>query len=114
MGMRKGLLHQFLLAACSAGLLAASGAAARDQDRFAAATQERLAELGIGEDRVESIRYVLRRNVSEKPGPDIVGARAWIRLTDCTGYLVVDMNRSAYVRQTYTRGDCRVEGVPAY
>jgi hypothetical protein len=112
--MRKALLHRFLPAAVAAGLVAASGAAARDTERFAAAAQERLAELGIAEDRVESIRYVLRRNMTEKPGPDIIGARAWIRLTDCSGWLVVDMNRSAYVRQSYTRGDCRIEGVPAY
>ena len=82
-------------------------------DRYAERTAERLAELRIDQSQVKSIRYALKRNPSER-GPDIVGAKAWVRLTTCSGYLIVDMNRAAYILQTYTEGDCRVEGVPAY
>ena len=92
---------------------AAPAAALAQTDRFAEKTAERLAELGIDDSQVESIRYALKRNPSEK-GPSIVGAKAWIRLTGCSGYLIVDMNRVAYVLQTYTEGDCRVEGVSAF
>jgi hypothetical protein len=46
----------------------------------------------------------------------VLGVRAWIRLHTCddAGYLVIDMTRSCFVRQSYTRGDCRLPGVTAY
>ncbi len=87
--------------------------AAAQTERYAAKTAERLAELGIDESEVRSIQYALKYNPQDR-GPNIVGAKAWIRLTSCTGYLIVDMNRSAFVLQTYTEGDCRVAGVKAY
>ena len=110
-------LHGYLagMAAGACLLLAAAGpAAAQQTGKFEKKTAERLAELGIGSDEVREIRYVVKRKLDDKAGPDIVGAEAYIRLTRCTGYLIVDMTRAAYVRQTYTTGDCEVAGVPAY
>lgn len=94
-------------------LAAAAPPAAAQTERYAAKTAERLAELGIDESQVRSIQYALKYNPQDR-GPSIVGAKAWIRLTSCSGYLIVDMNRSAFVLQTYTEGDCRVAGVKAY
>ena len=82
-------------------------------ERYEAKTAETLAELGVDESQVKSIRYALKYNPQDR-GPSIIGAKAWIRLTTCSGYLIVDMNRAAYVLQTYTEGDCRVEGVKTY
>lgn len=103
-------------AAAAACLLALTGgtAAAQETKRFEEKTAERLIELQIDNSEVQSIRYVIKRKIEEKAGPDIRGAEAYIRLTRCTGYLVVDMNRSGYIRQTYTTGDCKVTGVSAY
>jgi len=95
-------------------LLAAIPAAAQQTQRFEEKTAERLAELQIDSSQVSSIRYVVKRKIDDRAGPDIQGADAYVRLTSCTGYLVIQMNRSAYIRQTYTTGDCRVEGVDAY
>ncbi len=95
-------------------LAAVPAATAAETDRFAEATAKHLAELQISETEVRSIEYKLQRNMTDKAGPAILGARAWIRLEGCSGWLVIDMNRSAFVRQAYTRGDCRVEGAPAY
>jgi len=72
-----------------------------------------LARLPLAEGDLSSIRYVQKLNPSEK-GPDVLGVRAWVRLKTCTGYLVIDMTRSCFVRQSYTRGDCRLDGVTAY
>lgn len=102
-------------AAASCLLALSSGmAAAQQTQRFEAKTAERLAELQIGNDQVQSIRYVLKRNMDDKAGPEIRGAEAYVRLAGCSGYLVVDMNNWGYVRQTYTTGDCAVTGVPAF
>ena len=73
-----------------------------------------LRRLGLAEADVSSLRYVQKYNPAEA-GPDVLGVRAWVRLKACrSGYLVVDMTRSCFVRQSYTRGDCRLEGVTAY
>ncbi|MEQ8356521.1 MAG: hypothetical protein RH942_13345 [Kiloniellaceae bacterium] len=75
--------------------------------------QEEMDRLPLAPDGIASIRYVEKRNPTER-GPDVLGVRAWVRLKSCSGYLVIDMTRSCFVRQSYTRGDCRVEGVTAY
>jgi hypothetical protein len=95
-------------------MLSGGMATAQQTQRFEEKTTQRLAELQIGSGEVQSIRYVLKRKLDDKAGPDIRGAYAYIRLSRCSGYLVVDMNRTGYIRQTYTTGDCEVAGVPAY
>jgi hypothetical protein len=76
--------------------------------------QEELSRLGLADGDIGSIRYVQKYNPSGN-GPDVLGVRAWVRLKACSsGYLVVDMTRSCFVRQSYTRGACRVEGITAY
>jgi len=76
--------------------------------------QRELQELGVTAEDIASMRYVEKYNPTEQ-GPDVLGVRAWIRLAACSsGYLVVDMTRSCFVRQSYTRGECRREGITAY
>ena len=113
--MRSGLLRRsmqlFVLALAVATVPAP---AAAQTDKYAEATAKRLAELRISVSEVRSIDYKIERKVGEKAGPDIRGVTAWIRLNGCSGWLVVSMTRAAYVQQVYTRGDCQVEGVPAF
>ena len=93
-------------------LTGALPAAADIRERpFREKTQQRLDELGIEDSRVRSIKLVLIRKKDERPGPDIRAAESYIRLTDCTGYLVIFMNSWAFVRDTYTRGDCSIPGL---
>jgi hypothetical protein len=100
-----------LLLALSALALLTAPAEALDCSRKA---QAELARLGLGEADIASIRYVQKYNPNEN-GPDVLGVRAWVRLKACaSGYLVIDMTRTCFVRQSYTRGECRLEGVTAY
>ena len=46
--------------------------------------------------------------------PEILGVEGWVRLNSCSGWLVVNMRASCYILETYTRGDCRVEGLSNY
>ncbi len=108
------LQHCIGPAGLALAIAALPATAAAQTERFAAATAQRLAELQITDSEVRSIDYKIKRNMTDKAGPPIRGATAWIRLNGCSGWLVIDMNRSAYVNQAYTRGDCRVEDVPAY
>jgi len=94
---------------------AAPGAATAQQiQRYEEKTAARLAELQIDSSQVRSIRYDVKRKVDDRAGPDIVGVDAYIRLTNCSGYLIVQMTGAAYIRQTYTTGDCEVAGVRNY
>jgi hypothetical protein len=82
-------------------------------DCRAAAAQE-IERLGLTEAEIAQTRYVQQYNPGKK-GPDVLGVRAWLRLKGCpSGHLVIDMTRSCFVRQSYTRGDCRLDGVTAY
>src|SRR3546814_10139629 len=104
--MRAALLLPTVL-----GLFAAPAALALDCSESA---ERELARLGIAGDEIGEVRYVEKINPTER-GPDVLGVRAWIRLQACdSGHLVIDMTRTCFVRQSYTRGDCRRDGVTAY
>lgn len=109
----RGYLAGFAAAACL-GFMAATPAAAQQTQRFEEKTRERLAELQLDDSQVRSIQYVVKRKVDDRAGPEIEGVEAYVRLQQCSGYLVIQMNRSAYIRQTYTTGDCRIAGIDAY
>ncbi|HMA15446.1 MAG: hypothetical protein ACM35H_05890 [Bacteroidota bacterium] len=109
----RGTLAGYAAAACLS-VVAAGPAAAQQTQRYEAKAAARLAELQIDDSQMQSIRYVVRRKVDDRAGPDIEGVEAYVRLKQCSGYLVIQMNRAAYVRQTYTTGDCRVAGVDSY
>jgi len=109
----RGYLAGFAAAACLC-VVAATPAAAQQIQRFEEKTAERLAELQIDSSQVESIRYVVKRKVDDRAGPEIEGVEALIRLKQGSGYLIIQMNRAAYIRQTYTTGDCQVAGADAY
>ncbi|WP_299620923.1 hypothetical protein [Pelagibius sp.] len=79
----------------------------------AAEADAEIQRLPLGDDAVTAIRYERKLNPTDQ-GPEVLGVRAWVRLKSCTGWLVIDMTRSCFVRQSYTRGDCSVEGVTRY
>ncbi len=108
--MRNLLLVVSALALLNASLWPPAQARALD---CRSKSEQELSRLALTADDIPSIRYVEKRNPTER-GPEILGVRAWVRLKSCSGYLVIDMTRSCFVRQSYTRGDCRLEGVTAY
>lgn len=97
-----------LVAALLSGRLQAA-----DSDRCADVVEEHLHELPLADGDVKSVRIIERVNIDDF-GPEIFGVDAWVRLNSCSGWLVINMTPSCYIRQSYTRGDCRVEGVPNY
>jgi hypothetical protein len=98
-----------LLALC----LLPAGAEAVDSTRCAENVDDHLASLPLAQDDVRQIRIIERVNIADF-GPEIFGVDAWVRLNSCSGWVVVNMTPACFVRQTYTRGDCRVDGVTHY
>ncbi len=97
---------------CS-GLLP-GGVEAADSTRCADVVEDRLEELPLAEGEVKSVRIIERVNIADDFGPEIFGVDAWVRLNSCSGWLVINMTAKCYIRQSYTRGDCRVEGLSNY
>lgn len=101
-----------LAASLLSGFLPAAALAA-DSKLCTQAIDATLAELPLGNDGVKSIRIIERVNIDDF-GPEIFGVDAWVRLKSCSGWLVMNMTPECFLRQAYTRGDCRVDGLTSY
>lgn len=112
--LRRPLPAAALAVALATASLQFPAARAADSTRCAEAVDARLAELSLAAGDVRQIRLIERTNIADDFGPEIFGVDGWVRLKSCSGWLVINMTPSCYVKQTYTRGDCRVEGVPSF
>ncbi|MEO3429165.1 hypothetical protein AAFN88_09935 [Pelagibius sp. CAU 1746] len=108
MAQRSALLTATVLAAAC---LWPTGPQAADSTRCAGEVGRHLEELPLADGEVKSVRIIERVNIADDFGPEIFGVDAWVRLNSCSGWLVINMTAKCYVRQSYTRGDCRVEGL---
>ncbi len=81
---------------------------ARAQEYCAPVVSKHLSQLGVGSERVEEIKY---GNIIGSEYDEIVEIEAWVQLRNCNGQLVVGMTPGCRVTQTYTRKECRVQGV---
>ncbi|MCB2100636.1 MAG: hypothetical protein KDE22_07185 [Rhodobacterales bacterium] len=71
-----------------------------------------LADLKVDPADIRLVDYVTQYDA--RPNHRVIGYEAFVSFKSCPGNLVIDMNRDCHVRQVYTRGDCRVDGVPAH
>jgi hypothetical protein len=97
-----------------AAVLLPSPLQAADSTRCADKIDSHLASLPLAPDAVQSIRIIEKVNISDDFGPEILGVDAWVQLNSCSGWLVINMTAKCFVRQSYTRGDCRVGGLSNY
>lgn len=77
--------------------------------RCQAVVEAKLKEIGVSPDDIRSTTVVANRSGGE--AKRLIGYSAWVALQACKGSVVVDMSRFCDIRQTYTHGDCRLEGV---
>ncbi len=82
---------------------------ARAQEQCAPVVIKQLNHLGIKSERVEEIIYA--NSMSGGENARIVAIHAWVQLRSCNGYLIIEMTPSCRIFQTYTRKECRVQGV---
>jgi hypothetical protein len=73
-----------------------------------------LKTLLLARNQVKSV-HMFNRNVGDTlRGIGTDGHEAWVRLNTCSGWLVIQLSKGCYPRQTFTRGNCEVEGVSSY
>lgn len=103
-------LAAFLAAIFTASLVvpAASATAAACEDR----TTAELRQISVPPEDVKSMKVDQRRG----GGRALTNYRvnAWTRLHSCSGYVVVTLTHNCTAPQSYTTGDCRLEGTPHY
>ncbi len=69
-----------------------------------------LGHLKIAEDEVTNISVISVRPTTGRR----LKYRAWVSLKSCRGSLVINLTPLCGVMDTYTRADCRFEGVPRH
>ncbi len=102
------------VAAAGLAVLLHSVLPAQASDRCHKETIDNLEELPLAQGDVKSLRIIERINIADDFGPDIFGVDAWVRLHSCSGFLVLNMTKACFLKQAYTRGDCKVQGLPNY
>ena len=112
MALRVPLLFAagFLLGAC----LLSGGLQAADTERCARKATMHLTSLPIAADDVKSVRLIESIGVSDRSSSRDTGIDAWVQLKSCRGFVIINMSNACFIRQSYTRGECRVEGLPSY
>ncbi len=75
---------------------------------------EQLDGLNVDRADIEKLFYTRQLRIARRNDTRVVGVDAWVRFKSCKGYLVIDMTRHCRVRQSYTRGQCRIPGVKSF
>ncbi len=96
-----------ILLMCTDSLWAKPAAADRE------AVAAKLTELQLDAGLAAEARFSERTRGDADLGL-IDGHDALIALPGCQGWLVIALTQSHRVKDVYTRGDCRVDGVPSY
>lgn len=105
--MFRSVLLGFVISALAAGVADA-------QEIPCAATVERAwSDAGFDPSDVETT-FVTDRYHFDAENEYLIGYDVWTRFKSCKGALVVDITDSCYLRQVYTRGECRLPGVPSF
>ncbi len=102
------------------GLFCATAIGPRDAEAqrrgrtCAPAVQERLDQLQVDQGDISEIIYDPIYEYDADENRRMSNINAWVRFSSCKGALIVDMLPNCYVRQVYTRGECKVPGVKAF
>ena len=76
--------------------------------------QERLDQLAVDRNDVSKVTYDPIYEIDAEDNRSLDRINAWVRFGSCRGALIIDMLPNCYVKQVYTRGECKVPGVKAF
>ena len=79
-----------------------------------AETDEHLTLLPVDASEIKSIKMVSRNAGATRLTTGKAGHEAWVRLDSCGGWLVMEMTPQCALRQSFTRGDCEIEGIKGF
>jgi hypothetical protein len=93
---------------------AAKNSGMLDYDEF---FDEMLAHVGkynIKQDQIERVSFVERVEGGRRGLGRVASLEYWLRLTTCSGYVVVELNAAGRVMNSYSRGDCKFDGLQSF
>ncbi len=111
--MKRLTLSLTIAAALSAALICMAPVLAKPKAADREAVVAKLAELRLDPGLASTARFSERTRGDADLGL-IDGYDASIALPGCRGRLVMALTQSHRVKEVYTRGDCRLDGVPRY
>ncbi|MEQ8356514.1 MAG: hypothetical protein RH942_13305 [Kiloniellaceae bacterium] len=79
-----------------------------------AEVDEHLKTLPIDADDIKTIRMINGNAGSSQVRNGKKGHEAWVRLGSCDGWLIIETSIGCTPRQSFTRGDCAIEGIKGY
>lgn len=97
--------------------LLGTGTATAYEQPCKAKGEQGLASLGLGSDDLKSVQWEERIGAGFSADGEgwVTGYNLWARPKSCErGYVVVEMTRSCYIRQIYSRGGCTIAGAQQY
>ncbi len=96
------------------GITAASAKAqVTTPHRCLATVESEIVRVGLDRSRIRAVQ-IARQTRQIGDNLRTVGFDGWVRLSDCPGSMVVDMDLRCGIRQTYVRGMCGVDGVKTF
>jgi len=93
-------------------LLGFSALAAADPHRCGKQAVARMAQLDVPESEIKKIVFSEVRE--DDRSNRLLGYDAWVELKQCRGSVVINMSRDCEIKQTYTRGACKITGLKSY
>jgi hypothetical protein len=115
--MKRILKSLLALAFLSPILASALGTEADARGRWGhcqSAVDAEIDRLAINRADIAGITFDRKTQSSGDGDNRTVGINAWVKLNSCKGSIVVDMRTNCKVRQVYTRGECRVDGIKGF
>lgn len=90
-----------------------------------AEADQHLMSLPVGSNEIKGVWMVRREAVGTRTpgvsgaefnqrGVDDPGYEAWVRLGSCSGWLIIDMSFNCHPRDSFTRGECSIDGVKGF
>lgn len=99
---------------CPGGTCAPQGGDASASAVCRPEVDEHLKSLPLKIDDVKSVHMVSRNAGQTRLTTGKAGHEAWVRLNSCAGWLVIEMSKVCFPRQSFTRGACEIEGVKGF
>ncbi len=101
-----------LLLLIALALLGFGGPALAAPHRCDEQAKAKIAQLGVAVSQIRKLSFVDVRG--DDRARRLQGYEAWVGLEQCQGSVVINMSLQCDVRDAYTRGACKFEGLKSY
>lgn len=99
---------------CPGGTCAPEGGDTSASATCRAEADEVLQSLPVDAKDIKSVRMVGSNFDNTYVSNGKRNRQAWVQLNSCAGWLILEMTKGCSLRQSFTRGDCDIEGIKGF